>query len=59
MQVLKATPSMRIKTFTTWERAVLIPVELVGALKAALLVLTYLFPRWILSGGMEGFGQMP
>ena len=29
---------MRLKTFTIWERAVLIPVELVGALKAALIV---------------------
>jgi hypothetical protein len=39
----KATPSMRMKTFTIWERAVLIPVELVGALKAALLVLPLFF----------------
>ncbi len=36
---LKATPEMRIKTFTTWERLVLIPVELVHALKALLLII--------------------
>ena len=39
----KATPSMRMKTFTTWERMVLIPMELVGALKTALLVLPLFF----------------
>ncbi|HSB04082.1 MAG TPA: mercury methylation corrinoid protein HgcA [Thermodesulfobacteriota bacterium] len=40
---MKATPSMRFKTFTTWERAVLIPVELVGVLKAALIILPIFF----------------
>jgi len=35
---MKGTAEMRAKTFTTWERFVLIPVELVGALKAALVV---------------------
>jgi CO dehydrogenase/acetyl-CoA synthase delta subunit len=35
---MKATAEMRSKTFTTWERFVLIPVELVGALKAALVI---------------------
>jgi hypothetical protein len=51
---MKATPEMRIKTFNTWERAVLIPVELVSALKAALVILLILF---LLSGllGPEGF----
>lgn len=39
----KATPEMRLKTFTTGERAVLIPVELVGAFKVALIVLPILF----------------
>ncbi|MFH1242868.1 MAG: mercury methylation corrinoid protein HgcA, partial [Pseudomonadota bacterium] len=39
---LKASPEMRIKTFTTWERGVLIPVELVSALKAALIVIPIL-----------------
>lgn len=40
---LEADPDMRLKTFTTWERVVLIPVELVGALKAALIVLPIFF----------------
>jgi hypothetical protein len=35
---LKAPPEMRIKTFTTWERIVLIPVELVEALKAVVII---------------------
>jgi acetyl-CoA decarbonylase/synthase complex subunit gamma len=30
---------MRLKTFTTWERVVLIPVELVEALKAAVIMI--------------------
>jgi acetyl-CoA decarbonylase/synthase complex subunit gamma len=40
---LKATPEMRIKTFTARERMALIPVELVGAFKAVLLVLPVIF----------------
>jgi acetyl-CoA decarbonylase/synthase complex subunit gamma len=40
---LKATPEMRIKTFTTWERAELIPMELVGALKPGILVIVIFF----------------
>jgi acetyl-CoA decarbonylase/synthase complex subunit gamma len=47
---LKATSGMRVKTFDTWERIVLIPVELVEALKAALVVLPALF----LLGGLGG-----
>ena len=39
----QAAPEMRRKTFTTWERAVLIPVELVGAFKIGLIVLPLLF----------------
>jgi hypothetical protein len=50
---LKATIEMRRKTFTTWERAVLIPVELVGALKPGLIVMTVLF----LLGGLGGGGE--
>ena len=46
----KATPEMRCKTFTTWERTVLIPVELVSALKWALVVL----PVFFLLGGVGG-----
>ncbi len=40
---LKATPEMRLKTFTTWERLVLIPMEVVGALKVGLMVIPILF----------------
>ena len=39
----KATPEMRLKTFTTKERVVLIPVELVGVLTIAVIVLPVLF----------------
>lgn len=51
---LKAAPEMRIKTFHLQERAVLVPVELVGALKSALIILPVLL---ILSGilGKGGF----
>lgn len=47
---LKATPAMRLKTFTLTERAVLIPVELVEALKPTLLILPAIF----LLGGLGG-----
>jgi acetyl-CoA decarbonylase/synthase complex subunit gamma len=47
---LKATPEMRIKTFNAWERTVLIPVELVGALKWALII----FPIIFVLGGLGG-----
>jgi acetyl-CoA decarbonylase/synthase complex subunit gamma len=40
---LKATPEMRMKTFNTRERAVLIPVELVEVIKPALLAMAGLF----------------
>jgi acetyl-CoA decarbonylase/synthase complex subunit gamma len=36
---MKARPEMRLKTFTTAERAVLIPIELIAALKTACIVL--------------------
>lgn len=49
---LKAWPEMRVKTFDAWERIVLIPVELVDALKVALVVLPALF----LLGGLGGPG---
>ena len=45
---LKATPEMREKTFTMQERLVLIPVELVSALKWYLLIL----PAFFLLGGL-------
>lgn len=44
---MKATPEMRTKTFSLWERTVLIPIELVESLKAALILVPLLF---ILSG---------
>ena len=46
----KATPEMRRKTFDTWERIVLIPVELVATLKWALIILSVFF----LGGGLGG-----
>ena len=39
---MNTTPEMRLKTFTLQERAVLIPVELLGALKVALIVVPVL-----------------
>jgi hypothetical protein len=50
----RATPDMRRKSFTLRERAVLIPVELVQALKPALLVMVVFF---LLSGfgGSAGY----
>jgi acetyl-CoA decarbonylase/synthase complex subunit gamma len=46
----KATREMRLKAFPFAERAVLIPVELVGALKPSLLIVLFLF----LFGGIGG-----
>jgi hypothetical protein len=40
---LQATPAMRLKTFTLRERAVLIPVELIQAFKAVLMILPLIF----------------
>jgi acetyl-CoA decarbonylase/synthase complex subunit gamma len=48
----KDTPEMRQKTFTTRERVVLIPVELVGALKWSLVIL----PLFFFLGGLGGPG---
>jgi hypothetical protein len=48
----KPTPEMRLKTFDTWERVVLIPVELVSALKWTLLIL----PVFFCLGGLGGPG---
>jgi hypothetical protein len=47
---LKATPEMRNKTFTIRERAVLIPVELVSALKWSL----FIIPAFFFLGGLGG-----
>ena len=48
----KATPEMRRKTFTAWERMVLIPVELVSALKwgAVLSFAFFLAAGFLISG---------
>jgi hypothetical protein len=46
----KATPAMRLKTFSTWERLVLVPVELVAALKTAIIVI----PIFAFLGGLGG-----
>jgi hypothetical protein len=51
---LKATPEMRMKTFTLRERVVLIPIELVLALKAGLLIMLLFFLLGGL-GGKEGY----
>ena len=49
---LKTTPEMRLKTFTAGERAALIPIELVEAVKWAVVILPVLF----LLGGLGGPG---
>jgi acetyl-CoA decarbonylase/synthase complex subunit gamma len=47
---MRATAEMRFKTFSTRERFVLIPVELVGAMKAALVIA----PILLILGGLLG-----
>ena len=46
----KATSEMRLKTFSTWERLVVVPVELVTALKMAIIVV----PIFVFLGGLGG-----
>ena len=46
----KANSAMRLKTFSTWERLVLVPVELVTALKMAIIVV----PIFVFLGGLGG-----
>lgn len=48
----KATPDMRLKTFSLWERLEVVPVELVGALKIAMIV----SPMVLLTGGLVDAG---
>jgi hypothetical protein len=50
---LKATPEMRLKTFTTWERLVLIPVELVEALKGVAIII----PLMLIISALLGPGK--
>ena len=52
---LKATAEMRQKTFTTWERLELIPMELVGALKPGVLVILIFFLLAFLGRSREGW----
>ena len=47
---MKASPEMRRKGFSIWERMVLVPLELVGALKWTLIML----PAFFLLGGLGG-----
>jgi len=54
---LKATPKMRLKTFTTWERMVLVPMEIVGALRSSLIILPILFLLAFLGRAGEGWIQ--
>jgi acetyl-CoA decarbonylase/synthase complex subunit gamma len=58
---LKATPEMRLKTFTTRERLELIPMELVGALKpGALVILTFFLVAFLVKsreGWTNAFGH--
>jgi len=51
----QATPEMRLKTFTTWERLVLIPIELIQALKAGLIIIPILFVLAFLGRSGEGW----
>jgi acetyl-CoA decarbonylase/synthase complex subunit gamma len=50
---LETTPGMRLKTFNTGERVVLIPMELVGALKWTLIIL----PLFFIISGLLGRGD--
>jgi acetyl-CoA decarbonylase/synthase complex subunit gamma len=52
---LKATPEMRLKTFTTLERMVLIPMELVLALRAGIIVIPVLFLLALFGKSGEGW----
>jgi len=52
---LKATSEMRLKTFTTWERMELIPMELMGALKPGFLVILIFFLLAFVGRSREGW----
>jgi acetyl-CoA decarbonylase/synthase complex subunit gamma len=52
---LKATQAMRLKTFTTWERVELIPMELVGALKGGVMVIPIFFLLALFGKSGEGW----
>jgi acetyl-CoA decarbonylase/synthase complex subunit gamma len=54
---LKATAEMRFKTFTTWERTALIPMELVQALRAGIIIILVLFLLSIVGRLGEGWAN--
>jgi hypothetical protein len=54
---LKATSEMRFKSFTIWERIVLIPVELVQALRAGAVIVLVLFLLSFLGRSGEGWAS--
>ncbi len=54
---LKATPQMRLKTFTTWERTTLIPIELVQALRAGVIIILGFFMLSIVGRLGEGWAN--
>ncbi len=53
----QATPEMRLKAFTTWERLVLIPIELIKALRMALIILPILLVLAFLGRSGEGWSN--
>jgi len=52
---LQATSEMRLKTFTTWERMELIPMELMGALKPGFVVILLFFFLAFFERSKEGW----
>ena len=52
---LKATPEMRLKTFTMRERVELIPMELMGALKPGILAIVIFFLLAVIGRSREGW----
>jgi acetyl-CoA decarbonylase/synthase complex subunit gamma len=52
---LKATPEMRFKTFSIRERIALIPIELVAAMKAGLIIIALLFLITFIGRAGEGW----
>jgi hypothetical protein len=52
---LEATPEMRLKTFTIWERVELIPMELTGALKPGILAILILLFLAVIGRSREGW----
>ncbi len=54
---LKATPEMRLKTFTTWERTTLIPIELVQALRAGVIIILGFFVLSVVGRLGEGWAN--